>query len=682
MSEDPIKIPKPSDILGNNKIPSPSDILGDTEKKNSTSIIANQKSDSETNTGSLGGVKQIDKNFKLFPNDVVKTTSSKTVLPKINKNLQEAINKPENIAKQKEFQRQEIAKWREYTKLNEEEKKESEAELQAKKKQEGLWNNIKSIGSDVVNKASEFVFNMTDEGTTPEDLILEKDPLYKEKKQAKISLREQGIKNPNADEVGRLADKIYLDNANLEKKQQKINSYLNGVDPTTKSALKIDAEDRFKTLSKSKKELTNRISLNEKYFQELLDDLENPNIPDENKKKSGEELIKVKGYLENDYETFSKKSDELGTAQDEFDAFKRNYSALDNVMSRASLSLANAGVSLYSGANYLANTFGAGEEYKQENIQKAKQFLEDKKNEFRPENKDITLNNFFQYSTDLLANQTGTLAQIGSGGLGGVVSLGIEGSGDKYSEMIQGNKSGKNYSPTQMALAPLISGLSEAVFAELPTIKTLKNSANVWKSALKESAGKEMIGEAIKNTSESIAKNILKDTKKEVSTELINNIVQNSIKKDIQNDNTVGYFDNSINVLKDTALLTGMIGSVGAMPHVAISAVKTFSNKSESKQLDLNGKKINELLSSLDDKNISETTKKVIEEQIKLATKQSSEIINKTIDKMGKMPLNQLEIIYNNSKRISELQNEAIEIKDNTYLNDNSKTILLNGLKE
>ncbi len=640
------------------------------KKVDTTSSLQKSKSVSETNTGSLGGLKISDGLKKQQP------------LPKINKVLQEAINKPENVAKRKEFQRQEILKWRASTKLNDVEKQESQNELLAKKKQEGVWNNVKAIGSDIINKASEFVFSMTDEGSTPKDLKLETDPLFKEKQQAKSTLREQGV-SVTPESVGKLADKIYLDNANLEKKQQKINTYLQGVDPKTKSALQIDAEDRFKTLSKSKRELTDRISLNEKHFEEILSDLENPSLSEEEKSSLGVELKKSIDYLKTDYNTFSKQTDELGTAQDEFDAFKRNYNALDNVMSRASLSLTSAGISMYSGANYLANTFGAGEENRQEGIQKAREFVEERKNEFRPENKDITLGNFFQYSTDLLANQTGTLAQIGAGGIGGVVALGVEGAGDKYSEMHQSNKSGKtNYSPTQMMLAPFVSGLSEAVFAELPTMKTLKNSASVWKSAMKEVASKELVENAIKNTSGDIVKKFLNNHKRELITEEINNLVQNTVKKDIQGDKSVGYLDNSIHLAKDTLLLTSMINGTGALPQIGWSVVKTYSEKAQSKQLDINAKKITDLLGRLEDKNVSEVTKKVIKEQIDLATNQSSKIINETIDKMGKMPLNQIEIVYNNSKRIVELQTEANEIKDDLGLEDSSKIILLNGLKE
>jgi hypothetical protein len=652
------------------------------KKDASEPISPKQKSVSGTKVGSSDGVEKISKDFKMFP-DGVKTTTPKQPLPKINKTLQEAINKPENVAKRKEFQRQEVMKWREATKLNEQERIESENDLKSKKEQEGVWNNVKAIGKDVVNKASEFVFSMTDEQTTPKELILEKDPLFDEKKQAKIQLREQGVKNIKSEDVNSLADKIYLDKTNLEKKQQKINDYLGSVDSKTKSALKIDAEDRFTTLSKKKKDITNRISLNEKYFQELQDDLENPNITQEDKLFAQSEIQKVGKYLKEDYKAFTKQDNtDLGTAKDEFNAFKRNYNALENFGARASLSLANAGVDLYSGANYIANTYlGAKEEYKQEGIQKAREFLQKKKEDFRPDSEDVSFKNFFQYSTDLLANQAGTFAQIGAGGIG-IGALGLEASGSKYSEMTQSNKSGKtNYTPQQMALAPFVSGLSEAIFSELPTIKTLRGSANIWKSAMKEATSKELAETAIKNTSESIAKNIVRDTKKEVSTELINNVVQNVVKKDIQGEENVGYFDNSIKTLKDTALLTGMIGSVGAMPHVALSAVKSFSDKAESRQLDANAKKITALLDKLEDVNISETTKKVVKEQIDLATKESSSIINKTIDKLGKMPLNQIEIVYNNSKRLSELQRESIEIKDDTELDDASKKILLQGLK-
>jgi len=661
----------------------PTDSVELKKKDESKPTSTPQKSGSGTPTGSSGGVKSSIKSFDGFsPVDLKKMNSPEIPLPKVNKKVEAVINSPENIAKRKELQKKEILKYRANTKLSEQEKQDTQADLLAKTNQEGIWNNIKAGTKDFLNTASDFVLKMTDEGATPEDLKINTDPFADEKKEAIESLKMEGIKSPKKEDINAKAKQIYVDNINLEKKQQKINTYLENVDPQTKSTLKIDADERFKTLSKDKKDITNRIGLNQTYFEQLTADLENSNLSENDRLELTNERNKIIKYLDSDYKKFTTTNSELGTAQDEFDAFKRNYNAFDNTVSRAVSSIANAGVSLYSGANYVANMLGANEEYKQEGIKEAKEFLQEKKDSFRPDNKEITLDNFFQYSTDLLANQTGTLSQVATGGIFGAALLGVEGAGDKYSEMFQAQKNGKNYTPAQMAITPFVSGLSTAILSELPTISTLRNSANVWRSALKETAGKELIDQAIKTTGKSIAKNIAKDTGKEMSTELADNIVQNAINRDILGDKKVGYFDNSIKTLKDTALLTGMIGATGAIPHVAISAVKTFTDKANVKAMDINAKKIAELSKQLDNENISEATKTVIEQQITKATKESSEIINKTIDKMGEMPLEKIETVYENSKKISEIQQKAVDVKEDFELDDVAKKTVLDGLKE
>ncbi|MES2864115.1 MAG: hypothetical protein V4666_08355 [Bacteroidota bacterium] len=653
------------------------------KKAPSTSIVQKKELVLEPTTGSSGGQNTEMKKFTgLSGADLKSLESAEKPVPKINKSIQKQFNDVDEVANRKEYQQKAIQKYRTKTKLSDEEKEETRKDLIAKENQEGIWNNIKAVSKNVVNKASDLIFRMTDEGSAPEDLKVDTDPFSDEKKQARDFFTSEGIKNPKKTDIDAKAKEIYVDNVNLEKKQQKINSYLKDVSPETKSLLKIDANERFQSLSKEKKDATNRININQKYFDELSDALEDPNITEKDRIELSNERIKIAKYIDSDYKSFSKKDQELGTAQDEFEAFKRNYNAFDNFASRAGHSLADAAISFYSGANYVANMLGAKEEYKQEDVQKGKEYIQQERERFRPENKDITFDNFFQYSTDLLANQTGTLAQIGAGGIGGVAALGVEGSGDTYSQMQLDQKNGKTYTPTQMAIAPFVSGLSTAILSELPTVSTLKNSANVWLSAMKGEAGRKLINSAVKNTSEGIIKNIVKETGKEVATESMDNIVQNAIRRDILGDKNVGYFDNTLKTIKDTALLTGMIGGVGAMPHVAMSAVKTFSDKETAKQLDINAKKINTLLGQLDNKDISETTKKVMKEQIEIATKQNSDSVNKTIDKIGEMPINQIETVYNNSKRIYALQQEAIDIKGDSGLDDTAKQTLLNGLEQ
>jgi len=178
------------------------------------------------------------------------------------------------------------------------------------------------------------------------------------------------------------------------------------------------------------------------------------------------------------------------------DAFKRNYNGLDNFSVRARNSIKKAGINFVEGLGYLDAMTQPNGKWRSialmEETQGAKTELDKELAKFRPDNEEITIDNFFQYSADLLANQSGTLLAIGStGGIGGATILGVGGAGEKYNQMYQETKDkdgvkGVKYTPLQMAVAPFISGTATGLLSSLPTAKTLMSTKRIFQSAIQE----------------------------------------------------------------------------------------------------------------------------------------------------------------------------------------------------
>jgi len=562
-----------------------------------------------------------------------------TNLPKLQKEDQ----------KLKAIQTEELSKFRQATGLNDDDLSVIETELNDRKSKSGLLNNIESAASSFGNYI------------TSGGIFGDGDLLADEKKQAEEELKKQGIEKPNEAQVSELADKIFIENRKREIAQDKKSQYLEDLPEQTKTYLEVDAEKRFKTLSKKSANTVNRMKMNEHAANKLLDELEDPNLGAEDKKMILLQVQDISKQMESDLRDYAKDEEALGTYADEFDAFKRNYSALDNFGSRVFASLGELGVGIYSGANYIANTLGAEEEYKQENVTESRKRLEEYRNQFRPDANNISADNFFNYATDLLANQAGNILAI-STGAGGIATLGVAGAGQKYNDMYLENQKGANYTPAQMAFVPFASGTATALLSDLPTAKTLASTKRIFMSALKEEGGQALVKEAIINKSKSILAEIGKNFKTEIGTEEMDNLVQNALDKDVLGKD-VGYFDNAYKVLKDTALLTGMISSPGALSHVAVSGVKMFSKPDDVKKLDSNGKKIIELVKTLDNPNLSETNKTVIEEQIAKTTKDSEAIVNSTIAKMSNLSEEQIKTVVETEAKKKDLKEKYQEIK-------------------
>jgi len=565
-----------------------------------------------------------------------------------------------------------LYKYRSQTRLSDEEKKDTEQQLLDKKNTNGFMNNVVDMFHQATNYFSKGAF-------------VKDDPLKEEKQRAKDYFSDMNMK-PSELDINKKAEEIFIDDKNTEKKQQKINQFLGDInDDKIKEYLEVDAEKRFKSIDKNRNDISNRISLNEKYANTLLDDLKDPNLSIQDKENKQSELKKIAGYLKSDTDKYNSLENESSTAEDEFNSFRKNYNAIDNITGRFKSGLIDIGSELIAASGYISE-YSGDPMGSIRNMQSQEAALEMKKSsdlirdELRPENKEITLGNFIQSSTDILAGAAPSLIVAGTTGGAGAAILGIGKAGSTYNEMYEKQMSGKeNYSPAQMAFAPLVSGVSNALLYEIPTFYSLRNAKNVFKSAMREEASSLMMNESIKKSGIELGKTLFKNVGVQVPTAVTDNIVQNAIKRDILGDNSVHYMDGNWGVIKNTGIIAGLIS---ATPHIGVGIVKMFSKTSDAQILERNGIKIKEYLTQLDDVNLDEKTRGILEKSIDKMTKESSEITNKTINNIAKIDESKIETVAKNNKRIDEVKTEVKVIKENDNLTTEQKQFELDGLKK
>lgn len=634
------------------------------KKKESTSQRPSSESNSATTSSAVSKFKK--QPFELKPETTEVVVESTNIAPPRRvttdaKKLQQESDDFERL------QKAELQKYRQATALTDLDDNEAKDELSALKKEEGIWNTITAKAAQLGNYITK--------GTFSKD-----NPMKSELEQAKLQLKEQGVDKPNAQQLSEKADEIFLNNKREFQRQQKATQYLENLNPITKGYLELDAKDAFKSLSKESNDITDRIKMNEKAGLDLIKMLEDPNVSIEQKQALQSDLVEVAKQMDDDFKLYSKTQRELGTVQDEFDAFKRNYDAIGNFGSRAAASIANLGVDIYSGANYIANTLGAGEEDRQKGIANARDAIAAYQSGFRPENTEITADNFFQYATDLIGGQTGTILALSTGGAaGGATLLGMGSAGEKYSEMYNENlKNKERFTPAQMATAPFVSWVSESVFSSFPTVKTLANTKRLFMAAAKDETKKELVETAVQQTARKILERAGRDLGKEVLTEEINNVVQNAVNKDILGDKSVGYFDNAEKVLLDTALMTSFISTA---PHIAMAGVKAFTPTAKNTQLDKNGKKIIALSKQLDN-DLEPETRKAVEQQISATTKESAKIVDETIKNLGEMNEVDVKRVLDSSKKMESISEKAEVIKNDPSLDTDAKKAVLSSMKE
>ena len=559
---------------------------------------------------------------------------------------------------------------------------------------EGFWNTVKDVSKRAINATSDFIFSMTDEGSTPESLKIDTDPLAEEKKQVKLEASKRKEKL-STEQINSQAAELYKQKQKESLFLDRANSFLDNLDEKDKELLKQDRaakathlqEDNAKKLKlvaamqtvgndkiKEYRDLEKQI----KSFRENGD-----TVPEElyNQYASLGTQIKNIGTNISKYENeILKNRKDLGTAQEEFDLFKREYGDVDNFIGNV---IASGGEllnnSLLKGGSYLLslsnNPMDQAMSYE---TLKASNKVSGKLDEYRnalrkPVDEIESIEGFVNYASDLVANQIPNLVAT-STGTKGLALIGTASAGQKFSDMKQEINEGKaNYTPSQMAFAPLLYGGAE-VISEIPTLSILKKGGRVLDAVAKNEA--ELLTKTAKQKAIEWSKDFGVDMSKEMAGEQFTNFAQNFNDKYVLGKKDVGLLDNTGRVFKDTFTLTSILKTA---PHVLGSVIKPFQSNNELSVLDENSRKIIAFSQQLNTPGLTETEKTVIQKQIDKATSESATIMKNTIGKITDMPGVLYDEMISLNKQAGELKSQAEEIKNSNLEN---KQELLNGLKE
>ena len=576
-------------------------------------------------------------------------------------------------------------------------KNEDAVKLEADKRLEdlltttGVWNNIKSTSLNIYNNLIDQAASITDEPGIKE-FKADIDPLSEEKKEVKKDAASRKVKLSD-EQVDELAKQLYKDKQIDYIETDNINSFLDNLDEGDKNLLKQSRKQTAEHLQESNLKEEKVINAYEvignKKIKEYKD-LENQIL---NYKKSGmevpkelansytslaQEIIGIGSNIQKRQSIINKNKSDLGTAQQEFDLLKRQYGDVENFLLNTGIAARELGVGVISGLDYLGSMANPAAKLSSMQLQSklagVNKGLEEERSNLRKSVESVeSPEGFLNYVSDVMSNQIPNLV-VTSTGVGGLATIGLSGTGQKYASMNREVLEGKaSYTPLQMASAPLLYGSAEVV-SEIPTLSILKKGGRVFESIAKNE------GDLIKKTAQQKAKEWAKDwgvdMSKELAGEEFTNFAQNFNDKFVLGKKDVGLLDNTGTVFKDTFTLTSILK---AAPHVAGAILKPLQTNKDLNVLDENSRKIIQFSKQLEDESLTDVEKSVIKKQIDKATVENSTILANTIEKVNNMP----DDVY---KKIIDLNNKAAEIKTDAFDINNgtlpNKKELINDLQQ
>lgn len=607
--------------------------------------------------------------------------------------------------------------------------------------QQGFWNGIATGMKKGVNIMSNIVGG--------DDLINEQ-PYYKEAEQAKKELLSEtkgDISKVTPEAIKQRTKYIVVQKRTEGLKIDKNNNFLSSLPKSEKEALNLEAVSQYKTLGDKDKYLATEAALRAGEIEKLNKDYA---VTTAYLKKANEQGIQVpaqfidkalelENTLKSKYNDFTKiekeyidNDKEIGSIEEEVDFLKRNYSTSEKLKNDAKLGLADIFVNaktklpllledlgdLTTGSlNYNLGEnsnieYGLSDEERQINIDEAIDWENAKtqtKSKFKRdvEFDNLNINNFGGFLAQELGNQVGTFTQIMLPG--GVVSMGITSSADKYGQMemesngISFNYNGKqlqgferedgsivdetgfkynpdeveitslrtpDYSKKQMVTAAIGFGTAEALLGALPTKSALGRVAK----SFEQSGKRQLIRDGVKT----LFVKPLNEAKQEAWTEGATSVVQNFIDIKVLGKNDVGLFDNVDHAMFTGGMLGGLMGSV---PAIAGVAMRPFSSKTETKQVRKNLEMVLGLREQLNNQELTEATRKAISDKITALETENTQILTSVAEKSKGLSKEQYEAIVGIDKKQELLRLQATEIKSDNSISNELKKQLLNDLK-
>jgi len=556
----------------------------------------------------------------------------------------------------------------------------------------GFWNNVKNISKKAYNSALQSVAVSNPGALGLIKYSADTDPLASEKKQV-LSEAKQSNEKLTDSEITDRAKSLFKEKEKYNLFVDRANSFLDNLDPKDKEVLRQDRalksehlqEDNLKRLKVSsaiKSVAENKIS-QYKNLNSQIEQLNSQNkaIPEgliQEHQSLKNQIIGLGNDLKKNEDYIQKNRQDLGTAQQELDLFKREYGDAENILGNIGASAGELGSGLLGFLGYTATMSGnpmniaLGLETSKLSSDISKGIAENREFLRKPVESIESPEGFVNYASDLVANQLPILA-VTATGAGGLATIGASSTGQKYTEMNDEVMSGKaSYSPFQMATAPLLYGGAE-VISELPTMNILKKGGRVFESIVKGES--DLIKKSAFENAKEWAKDYGIDMSKEMAGEQFTNFAQNFNDKYILGKDDVNLLDNTGQVFKDTFTLTSILK---ASPHVFGAIVKPFQTNTSLNTLDENSKKIMEFSAQLENENLTDTERQVIQKQIDKATIQNSKIMANTISDVDSMNPELYDEVVKLNGEIGKIKFQAKDIKDGNLEN---KQELLNELK-
>lgn len=695
------------------------------KKSNSTSTSSDPKLDSEpktgssagqTNTRNSSGFPAIESNNPLdqFVPEPSKAGKNKEREKKLQKELAATKVTPENmdIISSKTDELSALQKEAEKTKQAEKNYKVNQLEsefynatrnnnddavaeqrLQDAVQVKGVWNNVKDIAKKTYNTAVQGLAS-----TNPSALGLLKyqtntDPLSDEKKQVKTEAATNKEKltdteiNDRAQELfkSKEKDNLFIDRANtfLDDLPAKDKELLKQDRATKADHLAEDNLKRLKVTSAMRTVADAKIAQYKDIESDLLKFKEkNEPFPEDLYQKYqslGNEIKNIGAELQKNEDYILKNKKDLGTAEQEFDLFKREYGDFKNFIGNIGASASELGTGMLGAVNYMSSfspniVDRLSSAHGQEIVSDLNKSIENNRENLRKPVETVeSVEGFLNYASDLVANQLPILAVTASGA-GGLSAIGASSAGKKFTEMNDDKKDGKaDYSALQMAIAPLLYGGAEMA-GEYATMGILRKGGRVLESIARGE------GDLIKKTAIQKAKEWSKDfgvdMSKEMAGEQFTNFAQNFNDKFVLGKKDVNLLDNTGTVFKDTFTLTSILK---AAPHVLGAVIKPFQSNTDLGKLDENSQRIIEFSRQLESEDLTDTERQVIEKQISKATAESANIVSNTIGEIDSMPTELYNEVVNLNTKAGEIKAQAREISDGNLSN---KGELLRGLEE
>lgn len=638
-----------------------------------------------------------------------------------------------------------LTKYKEATKITDEEKSTLQQEVEDEFNQQGIWNGMKTGMKKGFNTLANVVTTIGTFGSETEAPIqLEVDPFAKEKKQAKEELvAEKKAVTPQA--ITERAKQIKLKNRLDGLKVDKNNEYLSNLPEEEVKALNLEKVREYKTLGDKEKYIATKSELLKNDFDKEVKDLTVARAILEKNKKEGvvpnENLINfaiekqenVKNKLAEAEELekeYLASKDNIGTAEEEIDFLKRNYDTTDKVTTLAKLGLGDLWNSVANKLPLMVSDLDQAifeplrpgssegilsEEERQELIDKSIDWETAKELAKSGVKRDVdfdnlNVDNFGQFFAQELGTQLPIFAQMAMPG--GIVSIGMTSTFDKYGRMEQESNNisfefdGKQFSGFEKENGEIVDSLGNTYDPNEVKITSLRtpdqSTANKFltsvtfgtaEAVLGALPTKNIFGRALNSLQTSGERTLFRESIKQfakakgagVLDATATEVVSEGATQVVQNIADIASGKKDVGVfdgVDHAAVSAGMLSFfMSASPAIAGIALKPFAQNKENKQVNDNLQQIFALQEQLNNTEISDVSRAAIQNKIEGLEKANGDILDGIASRTKGVSKEVFDAIKDVNKKQEILTIQATEIKNDPSLDVEVKKQLIADLE-